>query len=174
MKIRTSFVSNSSSSSFVCQISGDVTSGRDGEYEDFYPMECLCGHAFAPNFVRKLDKNLTTDEKKEFLTSEELSRYFCDYGDELDDAAINRIFDNSIGSLNDALSDSWGEYRFYELPSTCCPICHFEKIAINDRIRFLVKELLGDKGTLEAVDKEIFSRFSSYKEFAKYVEKVEL
>ena len=46
MKIRTGFVSNSSSSSFVCEVCGDVESGYDVGARDVGFYECEHGHEF--------------------------------------------------------------------------------------------------------------------------------
>lgn len=45
MKVRKGFVSNSSSSSFVCDLSGASYEGYDGEYECTY-VQCENGHEF--------------------------------------------------------------------------------------------------------------------------------
>ena len=46
MKIRNGFVSNSSSSSFVCNICGEVEGGYDCSLGDFGMLECEHGHTF--------------------------------------------------------------------------------------------------------------------------------
>jgi len=46
MKIRTGFVSNSSSSSFTCEICGRTESGWDAGVRDFDMWECENGHIF--------------------------------------------------------------------------------------------------------------------------------
>lgn len=51
MKIRTGFVSNSSSSSFVCEITGEEFSGWDASLEDFDLVECENGHIFLDKYV---------------------------------------------------------------------------------------------------------------------------
>ena len=44
MKVRTGFVSNSSTSSYVCEICGDVEAGRDLSLSDTDMVECLRAH----------------------------------------------------------------------------------------------------------------------------------
>jgi len=51
MKIRTSFVSNSSSSSFICDISGEKYTGRDAELEDAEMFECKHWHIFCDKYL---------------------------------------------------------------------------------------------------------------------------
>ncbi|HOO67894.1 MAG TPA: hypothetical protein PLC53_00820 [Bacilli bacterium] len=46
MKIREGFVSNSSSSSFICSISNQIFGGYDAEPHDFDLIECTKGHTF--------------------------------------------------------------------------------------------------------------------------------
>lgn len=46
MKIRLGFVSNSSSSSFVCAVSGEVISGMDLDLSECEWVECVNEHAF--------------------------------------------------------------------------------------------------------------------------------
>lgn len=46
MKTRLCFVSNSSSSSFICDITGAVESGMDISLTDLEMVECVNGHTF--------------------------------------------------------------------------------------------------------------------------------
>jgi len=60
MKIRTGFVSNSSSSSFICDYCGDVESGYDMSMEDVGHAQFSCGHevclSHIPDSVKELDE----------------------------------------------------------------------------------------------------------------------
>ena len=46
MKLRLGFVSNSSSSSFVCDVYGDVQAGYDMSLSEAEMCECVKGHTF--------------------------------------------------------------------------------------------------------------------------------
>jgi hypothetical protein len=46
MKVRKGFVSNSSSSSFVCDLSGEVFEGYDSGISEFGCVQCVEGHTF--------------------------------------------------------------------------------------------------------------------------------
>ena len=50
MKIRTKFVSNSSSSSFICDVSGEEYTSWDPCLEDAEMYECVKGHIFLEEF----------------------------------------------------------------------------------------------------------------------------
>ena len=53
MKIRQGFVSNSSSSSFVCQVCGEEASGWDIGLEEACMYECEYGHTFCEDHLTK-------------------------------------------------------------------------------------------------------------------------
>lgn len=63
MKIRMGFVSNSSSSSFVCGVCGETASGMDVCLSDFDMTSCERGHYLCNHH---LDEFLNKEEKKEF------------------------------------------------------------------------------------------------------------
>ena len=50
MKIRKGFVSNSSSSSFICDVSGEEVIGRDIGLEDAEMFVCINGHTFSEEY----------------------------------------------------------------------------------------------------------------------------
>jgi len=54
MKIRSGFVSNSSSSSFVCNVCGTVESGMDMSASDFDMETCCNGHTFCLDHANDL------------------------------------------------------------------------------------------------------------------------
>jgi len=59
MKIRKGFVSNSSSSSFICDVSGNVACGYDMSMEEAEMYECENGHTFDDGYLVNEGKLIT-------------------------------------------------------------------------------------------------------------------
>ena len=77
MKIRNGFVSNSSSSSFTCDVCGNTESGMDASLRDFEMSQCERGHVFCnchQEDMFKKDKQLS-GEWEEFQESDEYDYY---------------------------------------------------------------------------------------------------
>ena len=72
MKFRKGFVTNSSSSSFICQICGNVESGFDMSYEDAGFVECENGHEFCEYHILYPDD----EEWEEYTETNEDWRYY--------------------------------------------------------------------------------------------------
>jgi hypothetical protein len=73
MKIRNGFVSNSSSSSFVCSICGEIESGMDLCLEDVCMVQCVKGHTWHLT----CDTNKPKDEKYETGKWDEVTEKAC-------------------------------------------------------------------------------------------------
>lgn len=73
MKIRNGFVSNSSSSSFICDVSGCVESGMNASLSDFEMSRCINGHTFYDQYRvgdQEADCEGMTDEEREAKADE--------------------------------------------------------------------------------------------------------
>lgn len=80
MKIRLNFVSNSSSSSYTCMISGLTQSGYDMCLSDAGMLSCINGHIFQTKYVCKgYDKWVEEEEEKEdgYVDEYEIPEEFC-------------------------------------------------------------------------------------------------
>ena len=73
MKIRTGFVSNSSSSSFVCDVSKEIYSGWDASLSDFELYECENGHTFHEVYIVGLNGNGLDDAIRTLAET-----FYCD------------------------------------------------------------------------------------------------
>lgn len=67
MKIRKGFVSNSSSSSFICEICGHTESGYDMPLEDMGFVHCVNEHIFCDEHLINTEKGVETVEGENFV-----------------------------------------------------------------------------------------------------------
>jgi len=65
MKVRKGFVSNSSSSSFVCDVCGEIESGWDLSFSDCDMLECERGHIYHRGCLSKEDLDLIENSTNE-------------------------------------------------------------------------------------------------------------
>ena len=65
MKIRLMFVSNSSSSSFLCEVTGRIKSGMDVGLDDVDMAECVNGHIFS-DYLTTIEKYEDENEYGEY------------------------------------------------------------------------------------------------------------
>lgn len=147
MKIRNGFVSNSSSSSFVCDITGADYTAMDAGLEDAEMYTCEEGHTF-------VDEYLIGDPEGDF-----------EQWHEDNDIDINEV-EYKSPEWNKSV-EIWGNYEGgrYEVPSKYCPLCQFNYIANSDIERYAFKQLGGKK----KVEEEITSKFSSFQELKDYL-----
>jgi len=162
MKIRNGFVSNSSSSSFICEISGRVESGMDMGIEDAGMYECVNGHTFDEDYVLDYDYKEMIINKLEG----DVKRHGNKYGDEdhllkikeLDRDDIDDYIDNNDIEIDDK----------YSLPEIACPICQMKNTTNGDLISYLLKELNKKR---EEVEEDIRVKYSDFDAFKKDLNK---
>ena len=134
MKFRKDFVTNSSSSSYVCEICGRTESGWDMGLSDCDMMECVNGHVFC------------CDEALEKPTKEEMIKMILENG-------WNNRWDNNIDDYRDyteeeiltmdedIVFEKWfTDGGYYEVPECMCPICQFIEYSEYDLSAYLLKE----------------------------------
>ena len=158
MKIRNGFVSNSSSSSFICDVSGRVESGYDMGIEDAGMYECVNGHTFDEDYLLDYDYKEMVINKLE----NEVKMYSNKYGDEdhlikikeLDSDDIEEYIEDNEIEIDDR----------YSVPEMVCPICQMKHTTNNDLISYLLKELNKKR---KEVEEDIRVKYSNFKEFKK-------
>ena len=163
MKIRTGFVSNSSSSSFVCPICDEHSYLMDGDpTNSSYHCQCQNGHGFCRSHLEK-DKTKMAIEMKNFLKQE--NDYNIPEIDELDSEGLINLFkEDEYGDCLDKRLYLFA-WKFYcQIPPHLCPICCFDIISIGDIVRYTLK--ISDR---EQIKDEIKEKFSSYKEFKEFL-----
>lgn len=76
MKVRKGFVSNSSSSSFICDITGASESGIDVSLTDFEMVECVKGHTFCYSGFPEVEEWAASDEDcEDYIEDERNTEY---------------------------------------------------------------------------------------------------
>ncbi len=134
MKFRKDFVTNSSSSSYVCEICGRTESGWDIGLSECEMMECVNGHIFC------------CDEALEMPTKEEMIKMILENGwNNRWDSGIQDYRDytkEEISAMDkDIIFDNWfTDGGYYEVPECMCPICQFVEYSEYDLSSYLLKE----------------------------------
>ena len=136
MKIRTDYVTNSSSSSFVCEICGRVDSGWDASLEDVDMYECVNCHVFCR------DEALSTPSKTEMLkmilenewNKSRWDRKTRDYRDFTEEELID--MEDDVLFTEFCCEETGG----YGVPECVCPICQFIEYSESDLSEYLLKE----------------------------------
>lgn len=145
MKTRLGFVSNSSSSSFICDVCGQEASGWDMCLSDAEMYECENGHTFCRSEIIDADR-------KDIITALENHRWL-------------EVPDNieEYTSIDDFCDIDDFEY---EIPECCCPICTFNSYSDSMMNSYIFKKYGIDKAVLF---KEIKDKFGVYSKFQEYL-----
>ena len=153
MKIRTGFVSNSSSSSFVCEICNEIYSGWDACPSDFDMDQCEKGHVFCKVCNPNGTKEPTFEEKREFIKHcIEQKRW----GFSEEDLEEDRVEDAYHEANN-----------YYGIMSSSCPICNLQTVSKELVLDYLFKTT--KNLTIESIENEIRGRFSNLQELKAFV-----
>lgn len=136
-KFRNGFVSNSSSSSFVCDLCGYETGGWDMCLSEAEMFECENGH-------------ILCDEHMLQPTQEWLNEYIYKIKEsrELTDEEFNKLVKEQQIDLNNVTKDDireldcrfgYNEVFRYNVSEHLCPLCNFEELCIEDAMEYLKK-----------------------------------
>ena len=128
MKIRTDYVTNSSSSSFVCEICGRTESGWDMCLSECDMMECVNGHIFCCD--EALERPSKKEMVKEILEMEWVKLSDNEYSEEM----LLALDEDKI------FKEFYTESGYYEIPECMCPICQFIEYSEYDLSAYLLKE----------------------------------
>lgn len=139
MKLRKGFVSNSSSSSFICDVCGYTESGWDMCLDEAGMYECENGHTFCEGHIITPTKEQLIEYAKRILNDEKISA--VNFSEWLDDKGYNSIKNvDSLSDIEDLSKEyGWGEAGRYGLPECFCPLCNFEELSQADAREYLYK-----------------------------------
>lgn len=174
MKIRNGFVSNSSSSSFICDYCGAEISGCDMELADVEMHQCVNGHTICDDHILEYDERALFIQ----LVKDQITKYERRIVENPDDKDYPTLLENEKQLLTDILSDEdydyddiIGEYELrYSLPVECCPICQMKKLPNRDLIKYLLKK---EDTTEEEIIAEVKANFKDYDAFIDYIKSPE-
>ncbi len=158
MKIRKGFVSNSSTTSFRCDVCGEEYAERDASLSDCEMFKCINNHTICIEH-----EILVTDDIKKTMLLNYTSKWSNDGGESVRTRAKELIDDN--GNWEDYFYSTFGDYD-YESPSERCPICQFQEISNSEAIEYIFKK---NNTTKEEIMKEMKESFSNYSELQKYL-----
>lgn len=136
MKIRTDFVTNSSSSSYVCEICGRTETGWDMGLSECEMMECVNGHIFC------CDEALEIPNKKE-LIKKILENKWNEKDTYSQGNWTTKIYTEEeliVMEEDDLFENFCSDGGYYDVPECVCPICQFIEYSEYDLSAYLLKE----------------------------------
>ena len=155
MKKRLGFVSNSSSTSYVCEICGEEVSGMDCRLSEAEMIVCENDHTICDHHIPDALKIIPVELLRKVY---EKSCEAVDQKHNQDALVIEMIEGIQYNYTNDR----------EDVPSECCPICQFTTLTDGDFVRYISKS----RGiTIEKILAEIKSKYFSYRSFDDYIKK---
>lgn len=160
MKYRKDFVTNSSSSSFVCDVCGYECSGMDMGLSDAGMYQCVNGHTFCEDESIKMNK--------EEMIAEILKMEFYDHYDETNKRHVyTKKTKEEVESMNedemdDILFDDRGA-----VPECVCPICQFKEGTYDDIAKYLMKKHGTNYRDVLVEMKHAFGTYEKLKDYIK-------
>jgi hypothetical protein len=151
MKIRLNYVSNSSSSSFICDVCGKEACGYDICLEDYGMYCCENGHVFCEH---EMNKEVTPKVIFDALFFDEYDEYDQEFIEKLKKYKDNEFIGDEL--FEEILSYNIEYDGREEVSSIFCPICNLNKVPESDIISYLEKRFNFSRIEIEKKIKEDF------------------
>ena len=164
MKYRVDFVTNSSSSSYVCEICGHEDSGFDLSLSDLGFCECENGHIICDNCYDDNELEKILEKVKEDFVNKLKNEEFYNVDSE---SILNKVKKcKSIYELKYIIEKDL--YKYGEIPSCLCPIC--QNIAVSNSDLNNYKNVLLKKSD-KTLKGEMLKKFETYDELNDFLRK---
>lgn len=160
MKIRIGFVSNSSSSSYTCDICGCVESGWDMCLSEAEMFECSNGHVFCESHI----ENVTDEELYVSMLEQGIKKYGNKYEDEDKLNKVNSCVEEERESFCEEQLENT-DWR-YDYPKKYCPICSLKEINDSELLEYLKYGIGMD---IENILEDMRDKFKDYDEFRTFI-----
>jgi hypothetical protein len=176
MKMRLGFVSNSSSSSFVCTVSGEVFSGMDMSISEFDMSRCENNHEFCNEYLVKDSNNVGVKLQYVIrqMTKEINSEWHQEnYPNDVEDTKkelelVKEMTEDEFDDWWHEDGEGYVEEYDYECPAECCPICTLAHITDKDVLAYFLHI---SNLTRENIVEKIQSEFQTNEQLREYAEK---
>ncbi len=156
MKTRSGFVSNSSSTSFTCEVCSHTGSGMDAGLEDFGFIECAEEHIFCEDHEAKA--NLSIERMRKEMLS----------------CCIDEEKDKFSQMPDEKITEAFEEFDWDEggTSSCCkmiefCPICQLTEIRDKDILAYLFQKFGVNRSQVVAEMQKTYSDHKSFMESVK-------
>lgn len=166
MKIRNGFVSNSSSSSFVCDACGTDYDGYDGDYGDIRHLNCCNGHNLCSDCeIGEDTPRLSIEQMREILIQENSGNSgYIKLLSRARDSEITELYTSEFGDEDETDDDSFDDGC--DIGVKRCPICQYTEMREIDAINYL---LIQGGITKSELLKKMKSDFPNYADLKKFL-----
>ena len=178
MKLRKGFVSNSSSSSYICDLCGRAEAGYDNGPQDFGMVECEKYHTMCEEHIKDYDREkVAIGFLKDKCIDEDDIDFTVEHIEDFEDVDFTELIKESLEKKKslikkymveneDYFTSLLTEFDEYELPTWMCPICLMGEVMPKDMVKYLLKS----RNLLKKeVVREIGEKFESFDDFQKYL-----
>ena len=170
MKVRLGFVSNSSSSSFVCEITGNTESGYDMSLKDAGMSECVNGHVIceelklSPTFILEEAVTNFVDHYNSFSWRKN-ELYDADVATKCAEKKVDD-WESFFELVQNNWDEEYGGNYGSGYPKEFCPICMLEELPNDILVRYLLKQ---DGKTKKELVSKIRTEIGSYDKLVEYL-----